>query len=363
MKKISFFFLFVVSALSAYSQSLKDGWVGTVDFGPIISLQKGGNTSIGVNVAATRQVHEYLSLGAGTGFIETFKFDKGPVIPLFVRAHAEKNGVDMSPFLTFDMGYDLCTENTRAGGFMFNPTVGVRFGDILFGFGYRGTVHNGVSSCLNIRLGYAFGAHRSNTPIDEALRKIEFSIDFGLSFTGDLYSEVYEFEGKDYNVAYGYHAGPSVNLALLYPVTDNFYAGLTTGFHYFGQKFKAGGLPQSEVDEEFINRNNVLSIPVALRLKYKFHDMLIANCLYPYAQLDMGFATYTNSKLSENKGISANRQFHFAPCLGLAYDVAGGKHSIDLGLSYYSKKFVREADGKKESINKGVFRIAIGYTF
>jgi len=326
-------------------------------------------------VAATRQVHEYLNLGAGTGFLETFKFDAGPAIPLFVRAHAEKTNADFSPFLTFDMGYYLNTENTRNGGFMFNPTLGVRFGDILFGVGYLGVVHNGVSSNLNIRLGYAFGAHRSNTPIDKALRKFKFSVDFGVSFTGNYMNETYEFEDKEYDIAYGYYPSPSVNLALLYPVTDNFDAGLMIGFHCFVHKFKTGGLPQSEAEEEFINRRNVLSIPLALRLKYKFRKVLIANRFYPFAQLDMGFAAYTNSKITGEEMLTANKQFHWAPCVGLSYDVAGGKHSIDLGFSYYSKKlkgeYTEEYEGEYEyeeeheklSISKGVFRISIGYTF
>ncbi len=365
MKKFHFslFIVLLLSAVSAHSQSLKDGWVGTVDFGPVINLHKGGTTSLGVNVAATRQVHEYLHLGAGTGFIETFKFDAGPAIPLFVRAHAEKPDTEMSPFFTFDMGYCLNTENTRNGGFMFNPTLGVRFGDILFGLGYYGVVHNGVSSNLNIRLGYAFGAHRSNTPLDKALRKFKFSVDFGISFTGNIYSETYEFEGNNYNVVYGYYPSPSVNLALLYPITDNFDAGLMIGFHCFIHKFKADGLPKSEVDDEFINRKNVLSVPLALRLKYKFRELLISNRYYPFAQLDLGFATYTNSKIKGEEVFASNTQFHFAPCVGLSYDVADGKHSVDLGFSYYSKK-LKLVDGEsKHNINRGVFRVAIGYTF
>ncbi len=365
MKKFYFFLLIVLSLGGgrAYSQSLKDRWVGTVDFGPVINLQKGGGTSLGVNVAATRQVHEYLNLGAGTGFVESFNFDAGPVIPFFARLHAEKTNASFSPFLTFDMGYYLNTENTNYGGFMFNPTLGVRFGDILCGVGYLGVVHNGVGSHLNIRLGYAFGAHRSNTPVDKALRKLEFAVDFGVSFTGNLYSETYEFEDKTYNVAYGYYPSPSVNLALLYPVTDHFDAGLMIGFHYFVQKFKTNGLPQAEAEEEFINRSSVLSIPLALRFKYKFSNILIAKRFYPFAQLDLGFATYTKSKVIGEDVLTANKQFHYAPCVGLSYDVAGGKHSVDLGLSYYSKKFKVTDDEGKHTINRGVFRVAVGYTF
>ena len=114
-----------------------DNWYSTVEFNPVFSTQSGGEPSFNINYTFNRKVADYVSLGAGVGIEESWKFKGTPMLPVFARVQAEDFSKTFSPFARFDIGYEAGFGDVK-GGLMINPTVGVRYGALSLGVGYRG---------------------------------------------------------------------------------------------------------------------------------------------------------------------------------------------------------------------------------
>lgn len=132
---------------------------------PFIEVQplqvgKGDFTAFNVQVGLMRKVHPNFSVGAGIGVTEQYDFNTSPLIPIFARGQLEGRFGSLSPFFSFDVGYEINTENTDWGAVLVNPMVGVRYGEIYGGIGYLGHCwtpeYSGSTSCFNIKLGYIF---------------------------------------------------------------------------------------------------------------------------------------------------------------------------------------------------------------
>ena len=401
MKKSLISFIAGITLVMPYSlmnAQTTDAWQGGVELNPVFSTVEGVDPSFNLNFSVTRRVSEYLSIGAGLGVVESFDFSTNPTIPIFARFNVENFQKKLSPFLTFDVGYGLNTDNFDYGGLIINPTVGVRFGHFSLGVGYYGvkSFYEGskFSSSINVRLAYNFGFHRSNSPLANALRKLEFSIDMGARFPlggGIDFHDEKSWGNRDQfvktaDIKAGYRVCPDINLALLYPVTDNFHAGLMTGLNIAAgyderieKYFEYGNLVSEDYyggidyrdsesgDNVYPYSNIMASVQIGARLKYKFKELTFAKRFYPYAQLDLGYDI--------NWDYDGGGSFFYAPQIGLSMDVNNGNHSLNLGISCIPQKLGAlevhgidfsdsnlEAYGDyKETIMS--LRVSLGYTF
>ncbi len=129
-----------------------------VELAPIIT---GDNAaSFNIQGGITHKVHPYIRIGAGAGFTQDWNFEYGPMIPVFVRAQAEKSFGGITPYLSFDLGYEINTESSKYGAILLNPMLGVQIGRFYGGVGYLGhcyTEGDGITgSNFVLRLGVTF---------------------------------------------------------------------------------------------------------------------------------------------------------------------------------------------------------------
>ena len=105
-------------------------------------------------------VHKNIDLGVGVGLTEKWNFDSSPLIPFFVRGEVHGRLGSLTPFVSFDVGYELNTNDTDHGAVLVNPMVGLKFGRWYGGIGYLGHCwtgeHSGSTNCFNIKIGYNF---------------------------------------------------------------------------------------------------------------------------------------------------------------------------------------------------------------
>lgn len=106
------------------------------------------------------KVHRNIDLGVGVGLTEKWNFDVAPLIPIFARGEVSGKLGSFKPFVSFDVGYELNTQNTDHGAVLVNPMVGLKFGNWYGGIGYLGHCwtqgDSGTTSCFNMKIGYNF---------------------------------------------------------------------------------------------------------------------------------------------------------------------------------------------------------------
>ncbi|MDE6273129.1 MAG: hypothetical protein K2M31_09020 [Muribaculaceae bacterium] len=108
----------------------------------------------------TGKVHPNIALGAGIGLTEKWNFDSSPLIPIFGRVDFSGKIASFNPFFSFDVGYEINTNDVDHGAVLVNPMVGLKFGRWYGGIGYLGHCwtqgHSGTTSCFNMKIGYNF---------------------------------------------------------------------------------------------------------------------------------------------------------------------------------------------------------------
>ena len=124
-------------------------------------LQDGGDlTAFNVQAGVTGKVHNNFRLGAGIGITEHWNFSEDPLIPIFVRGQIEGPVGEFNPFFSFDVGYEINTEDTGSGAVLVNPMIGLQFGKWYGGIGYLGHCWtgdgSGTTGCFNMKIGYNF---------------------------------------------------------------------------------------------------------------------------------------------------------------------------------------------------------------
>lgn len=354
MKKLSiivalFSFLSgVVSAADISEPANSSKWMGSVEFDPAVISFNGSSTSAAfdIRLTATRKVAQYFSVGGGLGLSENWSFSGAPSLDIFARLHAEDFEKKFSPFGELDMGFDQSFENTDFHAFMFNPTIGIRYGRFSFGIGYRGLTNgSGVSSAINLKLSYAFGyGLHKNEKLLEFLRTINWGVGIGCFFPGS--------NGKSSSsdlVSYSLSPGLGVELTGMYPINKQWSAGLLLGLTHgrYEEKYKTS---------EPLKQSNT-GVMVAARGRYDFTKLNLWRKLHPYAKFDLG--------ISIQHGLNDIIPVYYSPGVGLSLPVMNDRHSVDLGVSYMP---VRMHKNKKQLDSGGCHdvpaaNITLGYVF
>lgn len=144
-----------IAAAAAFSASAVNPFF---EFQPV---QAGDNfTAFNFQGGVKTNVHRNIAVGVGVGLTEKWNFDQGPLIPIFARGEVSGKLGSFSPFVSFDVGYELNTANTDHGAVLVNPMVGLKFGKWYGGIGYLGHCWtqggHGSTSCFNMKIGYNF---------------------------------------------------------------------------------------------------------------------------------------------------------------------------------------------------------------
>lgn len=152
MKKL---LLTLIVACSAFAANALTPFA---EFAPIIAGDN--NPAFNLQAGISHKVHPILSVGAGVGITQSWNFSYGPMIPIFVRGQLEKSVGGLTPYFSFDVGYEINTANTDHGAVLVNPMVGLRFGKFYGGIGYLGHCYtgkySGTGSNFALRLGMNF---------------------------------------------------------------------------------------------------------------------------------------------------------------------------------------------------------------
>lgn len=152
MKKLLIALVLGVGALSASAIS------PFLEFQPVIAGED--HVSFNFQGGITGKVHPHIRLGAGVGITEKWNFDSAPLIPIFARVQFETTISRLKPFVSFDVGYEINTDNTHWGAVLVNPMVGLQFGRWYGGIGYLAHCWTpsgaGTTNCFNMKVGYNF---------------------------------------------------------------------------------------------------------------------------------------------------------------------------------------------------------------
>lgn len=150
---------FILSLVVAITGALSASAVNPfLEFQPVIAGD--GYVAFNVQGGVMAPVHPNIALGVGLGITERWNFNEGPLIPIFARAEFSGRFRSLQPFFSFDVGYEINTDDTHWGAVLVNPMVGLKFGRWYGGIGYLGHVWTpkgaGATNCFNMKIGYTF---------------------------------------------------------------------------------------------------------------------------------------------------------------------------------------------------------------
>lgn len=311
---------------------------GFVELQPNIALDKHVPSTIGVDIGVLTKVNDNFSFGGGIGFREKFKFNSGS-LPIFVRVQAEGNNGNIIPYGSLDLGYEISLSDVdNASGIIINPTIGLKFGAFSLGVGYYGTVNasggsGGISSNINLRLGYTFGLKKSNSPFAKAMRKLEFPIELNYNIPLGVRTA----NNPDANVYNKFTPSFGFNASALYPVTEELYVGPTIGYNSC----------KCEIEDHDGESWDETNFSFAAKGRYKPNNMKIMSVLQPFATVDLGLEMFY-------------MQLHYAAQIGISYELKNS-HSLDLGVGY--QRMYSDSNYEHDTKGYNAMKISLGYTF
>lgn len=152
MKKLFLTLVGICASISAFAIS------PFVEVQPVIAGN--GLCMFNVQGGVREEMLSNLGLSAGAGITQEWNFESSPLIPIFVRGDYQFNTGGIKPFVSFDLGYAINTNDTDHGAVVVNPMVGVNFGKVYAGIGYQALCwtakHADASSMFNLKIGYEF---------------------------------------------------------------------------------------------------------------------------------------------------------------------------------------------------------------
>ncbi len=297
------------------------GWYGTIEFDPLNStFKKGEGSSWAVRWSGVKRVYPYLGLGGAISLSESWKFKEVPSLTITARAHVEDYDKAVSPFATLDLGYGHGFEQST-NSFVFNPTVGIRYGQVGIGVGYYGTVNRSLSSAMNIRLAYFFGYNAEKT--SHFFKSLDFGVAAGGFFPCNTWTE---------------SGGISLEASALYHINDYVQAGLALNF------------------DGSLGETGAADLLFGVRGRYNFRQVHMPLGLHPFARMDLGVASVFGDETTSS--------FYWQPGVGISLPLKNNTKSLDLSVSY--AKLLEYDGGYDHSDDKEylkIIRVAIGYNF
>lgn len=306
-----------------------------IEFQTDIPTAKHSKPDIGVKGGYLFGVDSNIKLGMGLGLEECVEFKTAPAIPLFLRSEfliSDSGGT--LPFIDFDLGYNLNTENLDYGTLFINPMIGLRFNKVSIGVGYYGstafTDNSSWNNSISIRLGYNFDGLKikKGNGLNRFLKKTSFGLDgsvgtnVGKTSVKNCYetSNTYEFSGVS-DISLGVH--------WLYNIDEHWSAGIG-GQVYFDS------YTEKEVSSSYGDEYNDGDTNVELFFRGEYTHDEIANKIKPYADFDLGFGGYG---------------YYISPQIGVKYD---DKYRLGLSLRNRSDMFGYEYGGTTVNVNLGI---------
>lgn len=313
----------------------------SVNIGYNIGLKKEVPDMLLLQTEYGRHINEQFYIGAGTGIITDTKF-KTAGIPLFARAEVDFPTENLTPYISFQAGYDFnVSGGNGTGNGRINPVVGVKVpvsknNTVNLGFGYTRTfASGGGNDYLGFNTGISFNA--GGRGLARFFKKFEYSMELEtmlpVSYTKERASDdVTEYKYKNF-IGFRFNAIMPTKL-------PNLYAGYSIGMGTFTEKWQWNGKYASSSDNLQDFYGNIMA-----RARYKVKQVNITDRIYPFAQVDMGIAAYYDIKFAVN------------PTVGISI-MTGKKQSVDISAGYCTV-----SSDSEDSPSKGTLRIAAGYTF
>lgn len=316
--------------------SAQDGKKGTNEFsfnvGYDFGLKKGQGGMVTFQPEYGRNFTDQFYLGAGTGLAADDKFDAF-AIPVFLRAEVDFTTTKIRPYLSLQGGYDISVSGGD-GCVRLNPVVGVKAPlsktvDFNIGFGYTRTIVNGRGGdFLGFKAGVNFNSQGRG--FGDFLKKLDYNVEL------ETYTPASVKDG-DYKQTLTGCFG--LNLAAIAPMPlENLYAGVSVGFGRYTDKYKS---------QTYEDKTSEVYLNAGVRSRYKVKQLMLADKIYPFAQLDMGLGGFYEPSFTVN------------PAIGVSF-MTGDKESVDVTLGYTTMSLEDEMGDTKK---KGSLRIAVGYTF
>ena len=319
------------------SVSAQEGKKGTNEFnfsvGYDFGLKKGQGGLVTFQPEYGRNFTDLFYLGVGTGLVADDKFDAFS-IPVFLRAEVDFTTGKLRPFFSLQGGYDINVDGGN-GCVRLNPMVGVKVPltntvDFNVGFGYTRTIANGRGmDYLGFKAGVNFNSQGRG--FVRFLKKVDYNVEL------ETYTPVsFKYDDGNKEKFTGFFG---INLAATAPLPlENLYAGVSVGFGRYTDKYEYEGMDEEKSSEVYLN--------AGVRVRYKVKQLMFADKIYPFAQLDMGLGGVYEFSFVAN------------PAIGLSF-MTGRKESVDVTLGYTTMALGDEFD----TMRKGSLRIAVGYTF
>lgn len=324
--------------LSSYAnaQDVNRKWNAFIELQPIFSTADGASHSLNLQVGALKHINDNFLIGGSVGVAESFDFDVSPNIPILLRAQAEHDFNGISPFISFDLGYSINTENIEYGSIVANPTVGIRYSNVYIGVGYYAAIptKSGLKTGnnINLKVGYMFGDGASGG-FKKFIRKTHVDIELGAAygFSTVSPSEVGEdlassADEKDHIHRIG--SNVFANVIWGYDIDEHWMVGIGTGIRLYMNKLDKcydssfyNGLTHEYVGtQEEGGIETAPCVPLFVRGKYTFLNENVK--FRPYVAVDFGYQIAT----------SIESCMLFEPHVGVKF----GRFNFGVGLSYAS---------------------------
>lgn len=343
MKKLLLLLAVVFVSLGAAmaQQTQKKTNKFSVNVGYNIGLNKGSGGMFFLQPEYGKYFTDQFYLGIGTG-ISTDDGFNALSIPAFMRAEIDFQADKLTPYISLQGGYDFNVSGLSGTGMgRISPTVGVkvpvsRHTICNLGFGYTRTiVAGGGGDYLGFNVGLMFNS--GGRGFVNFMKKFEYSFELEtmLPVSGPMEKHGDTQWQEKMTSFIGFRFSGIMPTGL-----KNLYAGYSIGIGRYKEETVLESKYESHSNDLHSGYLNVMA-----RAKYKVKQLSITDKIYPFAQVDMGFA--------------ASNDFDFAvhPAVGISI-MTSKEHSIDISAGYYTVSF-----DDIDNTSKGTLRIAAGYTF
>ncbi len=164
MKRHLFSLLLIVTSLISANAQVTAKYQGEVDLGYSIGVGTFSTNRVNLHTVQGVKIADYFSAGLGLG-LDYYHEGSGELfVPIYLNMKGYIPVTDkLSPFVSLDLGYGIgATEGVSgSGGFLWSPSVGLRYDHFKFQVGYTSQriSESGIGLNMNavqFKIGIAF---------------------------------------------------------------------------------------------------------------------------------------------------------------------------------------------------------------